>query len=61
MDGWIFPPFQHKVLKTESGEPLGGEINPYANLDILDRHLDLFADMVQVLLGSGVHVEYFFP
>ena len=49
------------MLTADSLEPLGGEVIPYANLDMLDRHLDLFTDMLRVLRGSGVHVEYFFP
>ncbi|XP_070195717.1 lengsin-like [Littorina saxatilis] len=49
------------VLKTETMEPLGGETIPYANLDLMDHHLDLFTDMLNSLRDSGVHVEYFFP
>ncbi|KAL8612696.1 hypothetical protein ACOMHN_025347 [Nucella lapillus] len=50
------------VMKRDTKEPLTDRrIVPYANLDLMDQHMDMLTDMLNVLRKSRIPVEYFFP
>lgn len=50
---------EYMVFRKDTSEPLGGGVLQYGNADLLDQDLDFHLDLMDVMRGSGIPVEFF--